>query len=164
MRKSILRFMESKTTNKLLIDSTLTLKVAALPNSSGPNIEFPVFSSKLACGLFGISEDNIDKYQSLDTHLIKNKYCTFFFEAEGDSMEPTIYAKQIVIVDRSIKTFHRRVCVMSYEDKLICKRVSINGEYITLKSDNQKYKDIVVQNNENILLWGVVIAVAGFVT
>lgn len=139
----------------------MNLKQITLP--VGPQIELPFFLSKASCGLFGISEDFIDKYQSLDQLLIKNKYSTFFFEADGDSMEPTIRPGQILIVDRSISSFNGRVCIICYEDKLICKRVQIRPDSIILKSDNPKYRDIIVHNQESTLFWGVVVGVAGFI-
>lgn len=143
---------------------TYSLKNLNLPSIQAElQTEYPKLSTKLTCGLFGISDDFIETYQSLDSHFIKNKSSTFFFESDGDSMEPTIFAKQVVIVDRSLKNFHKKVCVIGLEDKLMCKRVFINNDSITLKSDNPKYKDITIMNNENLLLWGVVVAVAGFV-
>lgn len=144
-------FMESK------------LKQIELPLTGGPTPELPKFIAKVSCGLFGISDDFIEKYQSLDSHFIKNKFSTFFFESDGDSMEPTIHAGQIIVVDRSRKDFHGKVCVISWEDKLICKRVFFKNDSIILKSDNTKYKEITVQNNDNLLLWGLVTAIAGFV-
>ncbi len=123
----------------------------------------PIFLSKLSCGLFGISDDEIEDYQSLDSLFIKNRFNTFFFKAAGDSMEPTIFEGQILIVDRSKKNFNGKVCAVVYEEKIICKRVIIKGDLIILKSDNQKYKDIIIQNNENIVFWGVVTAIAGFI-
>ena len=46
---------------------------------------------KVSCGLFGLSDDFIESYQSLDERFIKNKTSSFLFEASGDSMEPTIF-------------------------------------------------------------------------
>jgi len=123
----------------------------------------PIFLSKLSCGLFGISDDEIEDYQSLDSLFIKNRFNTFFFKAAGDSMEPTISEGQILIVDRSKNNFNGKVCAIVHEEKIICKRVIIKGEQIILKSDNQKYKDIIIENNENIIFWGVVTAIAGFI-
>lgn len=134
-----------------------------LPIEGEEKVLIPKLGRKISCGLFGISDDFIEKYQSLDTHFIKNKFSTFFFEAAGDSMEPTIFEGQILIVDRSLKDFHNKVCVISYEDKLICKRVYTKGNGIILKSDNPRYKDIFVENTDSVSLWGVVLAVAGFV-
>ncbi len=155
--------MKSKTENPHLSDSMATLTSIELPFAQYPAIEYPQLLAKLACGLFGITDDNIEKYQSLDQLFIKNKFSTFFFEADGDSMEPTIYAKQILIVDRSLTHFHGKVCVVCVDDKMMCKRVIQKENMVILKSDNLKYKDIVIQNNESLLFWGVVVASAGFI-
>lgn len=163
MRKCILNHMESKIHADTTDNSTQALKKVELPLTAGPVMEFPKLLAKLSCGLFGISDDFIEKYQSLDSLFVKNKFNTFFFEAAGDSMEPTIFSKQILIVDRSKKDYHGKVCVIGFEDKLICKRVFIKSNFVVLKSDNPKYKDIIVSNNDNLIFWGVVIANAGFV-
>ena len=155
--------METQTEPTISTDLTSNIVGIELPVHWGPASEFPTLISKLSCGLFGISDDFIEKYQSLDTLFIKNKFSTFFFEAAGDSMEPTIFPGQILIVDRSRTDFHGRVCVVCLEDKMICKRVLQKGNAVILRSDNPKHKDIVVENNENLNFWGVVIANAGFI-
>jgi DNA polymerase V len=139
------------------------LRIINLPLADGPSPEIPTFMAKISCGLFGISDDLIEKYQSLDSLFIKNRHNTFFFEAAGDSMQPTIYQGQVLIVDRSRKDFNGRVCAVEYEDRIVCKRVILKNESIILRSDNPKYKDIVVQNNEAVNFWGVVVAAAGYV-
>jgi DNA polymerase V len=154
--------MKSKSENTPLTDSIPSLKSVELPFACAPIVEYPKLLAKLACGLFGISDDNIEKYQSLDQLFIKNKFSTFFFEADGDSMEPTIFAKQILIVDRSLTHFHGKVCVVCVDDKMMCKRVIQKENMVILKSDNPKYKDILIQNNESLSFWGVVVASAGF--
>jgi DNA polymerase V len=157
--------MKDKTLDELSFESnqTLNLKSIDLPKTSGPAIEYPQLLAKLTCGLFGISDDFIEKYQSLDQLFVKNKFSTFFFEAAGDSMEPTIFPGQILIVDRSRQDFHGHVCVVCLDDSMICKRVFQKENIVILKSDNHKYKDIVVENNESLSFWGVVIANAGFI-
>lgn len=166
MRKFILRGMNeqlSLSQSLTLLDLTPKMKEVKLPIACEPAPETPMLLAKMSCGLFGISEDMIEKYQSLDALFIKNRFNTFFFEAAGDSMEPTIYSGQILIVDRSKKDFHGKVCAVAYEDKIICKRVFIKENSIILKSDNPKYRDIHVQQNESVNLWGVVIAIAGYI-
>jgi hypothetical protein len=39
----------------------------------------------------------------------------------------------------------------------------IKQDSIILRSENQKYKDIQIFNQESSLLWGVVIGIAGFI-
>lgn len=163
MRKFILRPMSSKNINSPTPEPLCELKQITLPTIFEPSVARPIFLAKLSCGLFGISEDEIEDYQSLDSLFIKNRFNTFFFRAAGDSMEPTIYPGQILVVDRSKKNFNGKVCAVAFEDKIICKRVIIKNDFIILRSDNSKYKDIVIQNNESVIFWGVVVATAGFI-
>jgi len=121
----------------------------------------PFFGSKIQCGLFGISDDFIEKYQSLDAHFIINKQSTFFFEAIGHSMEPTIFADEILIVDRSISSHHGKVCIVAYHDELICKRVYIKDDHLILHSDNPRFSPIKVIDGHSTTVWGVVTARAG---
>ena len=155
--------MESKKQIHLLTDPAFIINRIELPVIDRPFPESPVLLAKLSCGLFGISDDLIEKYQSLDSLFIKNRYNTFFFEAAGDSMEPTIFQGQVLIVDRSRKNFNGRVCAVEYEDKIICKRVIVKPDSIILRSDNSKYKDIIVSTNDGVNFWGVVVATAGYV-
>ena len=78
-------------------------------------------------------------------------------------MEPTIFPGQILIVDRSRTDFHGKVCVICVDDKMMCKRVFVKDNCVVLKSDNQKYKDLIIENNEGLSFWGIVIANAGVV-
>lgn len=115
-----------------------TLEQIDLPTVYEPSAGRPVFLSKLSCGVFGISEDEIEDYQSLDSLFIKNRFNTFFFRAAGDSMEPTIYQGQILVVDRAKTHYNGKVCAIVYDERIICKRVIIRGESVILRSDNPK--------------------------
>lgn len=149
--------------DQLILDPNSFLSKIELPASTGEDLKFPLFVNPLSCGLFGISEDEIEDYQSLDSLFVKNRFNTFFFKAAGDSMEPTIYPGQILVVDRSKNNFHGKVCAVAFEDKIICKRVFIKAGGLVLSSDNKKYRDIIVENSDSLQLWGVVIAIAGFI-
>ena len=119
------------------------------------------FIQKASCGLFGVSEDFLEKCQSLDERFVKNKNSTFFFQAVGHSMIPTIFPGDYLVVDRSIDQYHGRVCVVAYNGELLCKRVFKTPEGLLLKSDNQKFKKIIVRESYEATLWGVVIARCG---
>lgn len=124
-------------------------------------IEFLPLVPKAECGLFGVAEDFSEAFQSLDERFVKCRESTYFFEANGTSMEPTIMDGDILIVDRSIKSFQGRVCILSYEGEIICKRVFVKNGAVILRSDNHKFKDIIVRENMSSLLWGVVVGRCG---
>jgi DNA polymerase V len=132
-------------------------------NRTAPKIDTKALTElqSVSCGLFGVSDDFIEKYQSLDSKFVKNKESTFYFKAIGDSMVPTIFPSDILVVDRSIKNFNGRVCVIAYNDEFVCKRVYQKKDHIVLKSDNSKFKDIIIHDEHSAIVWGVVTARCG---
>ena len=115
---------------------------------------------KANCGLFGISDDYIEKYQSLDEKFIKNKSSTFFFEATGDSMEPVVFSGDVLVVDRSIDWVHGKIVIVYLEGQFMCKRLLKSPRGIILRSENKLHSDIQITEEMDFLIWGVVIAQA----
>lgn len=109
-------------------------------------------------GLFGVSDDFKEARQSLERRFIKNELSTFWFQASCDSMAPTIFKNDIVLVDRSIESYSGRVCVVNYNGQQICKRVIKDYSSLVLRSDNPKIKDIKVNDAELVQVFGVVIS------
>ncbi|EQC47329.1 LexA family transcriptional regulator [Bacteriovorax sp. Seq25_V] len=108
------------------------------------------------CGLFGISDDYIEKYQSLDQRFIRNKSSTFFFEATGDSMEPIIHSGDVLIVDRSLSWTHGNIIVGHLDGQFICKRLLKSPDGLILRSENKLHRDILITEEIDFLIWGVV--------
>lgn len=115
---------------------------------------------KVQCGLFGIQDDFFEDYLSLDERLIRNKHSTFFFRASGNSMSPTIFDGDILVVDRSLKAINNHICVFNLEGEMICKRLKRNGNGVILVSDNDEHKSISITDQMDFTLFGVVVAVA----
>lgn len=112
------------------------------------------------CGLFGISEDHIQNYQSLDDRFVQNRSATFFFEAQGDSMEPLIMSGDVLVIDRSLEVRSGRVAVVYLDGEFLCKRfIRQDGETI-LRSHNPLHRDIIISEEMDFLVWGPIVAVA----
>ena len=127
---------------------------------SSPQVWIPHFSAHVSCGLFGISDDYIEKYQSLDSRFIKNKASTFFFTAASDSMEPLIREGDILIVDRSLEVVNGRVAVVCLGGEMLCKRVIRREGQVLLRSENPAYADVVVTEEMDLVVFGVVTSIA----
>ena len=112
------------------------------------------------CGLFNISEDHIEDYQSLDQRFIKNKSSTFFFQATGDSMEPLICTGDILVVDRSVSQFYGKIVIAYLEGQFLCKRLLKSSKGPILCSENKLHRDILVTEEMDFLVWGAVTALA----
>ena len=129
-------------------------------NKSSEKVVRLVPRRKAVCGLFGIHDDYIEKFQSLDSRFIRNRASTFFFEASSDSMEPLIFKKDVLIVDRSVEAHHKKVAVLSLHGEMICKRILKENNGLLLRSENPDYKDIIVTEEMDLIIFGVVIGIA----
>ena len=119
-----------------------------------------MLGQKVSCGLFGIGDDFLEKYQSLDKRFIKNQSSTFFFEDSGNSMTPLIVPGDILVVDRSIEATNDKIIVAHLDGAMICKRIYTNKKNIILKSENKNNKSIFINKEMNFILFGVVVAIA----
>jgi len=117
----------------------------------------PLYSGELACGLFGISDDYVDSYLSLDEKFMSNKEATFFVRASGDSMEPSIKENDILIVDRSLTVVDKSIVAIFFNTNPICKQLHIKSKDRILHSFNDKYKDILITEDDEVEIFGVVI-------
>lgn len=123
------------------------------------SIKIPFYSSFVSCGLFGIADDFTENYLSLDEKYLSNKESTFFVRADGDSMEPDIKPRDILIVDRSVKVFSGCVGTFYFNGNAICKQYIQGPSGIILRSFNTKYKDIHIKETDDLTLFGVVIGI-----
>jgi DNA polymerase V len=120
----------------------------------------PLYSAKLACGLFGISEDYVDSYLSLDEKFMQNKESTFFVRSGGDSMLPEIKAQDILVVDRSVQAKTGSIIAVFFNGNPLCKQLVFEGDKKILRSFNKNYEDIIVTECDEVQVFGVVIGLA----
>ena len=140
-------------------------RLPVFPKSQGlgtPQVEIPLFSHRISCGLFGVHDDSIEKYQSLDKKFIKNRAATFFFRAGGDSMSPYIEENDILVVDKSLEPCNSQIIIFSLDGEMFCKRYFKTPSSLILRSDNPQYKDRILTKDSiaDFLVFGVVIGLA----
>lgn len=119
----------------------------------------PLFAGKIACGLFGISEDFVEDHLSLDERYLKNHNSTFFVRASGDSMSPKIEEGDILVVDSSLEVKHNSIVALHFNGSPICKKIIFRYPEKKLVSLNGKYKTISVTDEDELEVFGVVTAV-----
>lgn len=115
---------------------------------------------EVACGLFGITEDYEEAYLSLDEHLVRNRESTYFLRARGESMSPMINPGDIIIVDRSVKPVHGLIIILTFNGERLCKRYFSKNGQLQLLSDNPKHRPIIVNEDCEVTIFGVVVAIA----
>ncbi len=100
------------------------------------------------CGPNGFfNEDNIVERVPFPAKKLRVTPDSFLVEAYGDSMEPLIHNKDLVLVDRS-PVDNGDTAVVVYEGGAILKKIYKDRGHIVLQSLNTKYEPIFVNPDE----------------
>ena len=116
-----------------------------------------LYLNSVCAGFPSPANDYLEGEIHLNRYLIKNPLATFIVKSQGNSMlQAGIHSGDLLIVDRSIKAKNNSIVVASVDGDLIVKRIKISGKKYLLASDNKTYKDIKINNESDILIWGTV--------
>ena len=116
-----------------------------------------LYLNSVCAGFPSPANDYLEGEVDLNRYLIKNPLATFIVKSQGNSMlQAGIHSGDLLIVDRSIKAKNNSIVVASVDGDLIVKRIKISGKKYLLASDNKTYKDIKINNESDIFIWGTV--------
>lgn len=123
------------------------------------DLPLPFADGGIPAGFPSPAQDYVDGILDLNKELIKHPAATFYAKVVGDSMNPGINEGDLLVVDRSLEAFDDCIAVCCLNNEFTIKRIDLShkGEgYIRLVPDNPKYEPIVVKEDDNFILWGVV--------
>lgn len=120
-------------------------------------VEIPLFTGKVAAGFPSPADDYVEKTLDLNDLLIQKPAATFFVRAEGESMLGAgIHPNDILVVDRSLEPVVGKIVICAVNGELTVKRLKSIGHEIVLGAENPRYPDIIVQEDIDLVIWGVV--------
>ena len=134
--------------------------VVVLANASFPEEKkgFPLFSSKVAAGLPSYANDDLDDSIDLNDYLVQKPNSTFMLKVQGMSMRDAgILPDDILIVDRSERATHNKIIIAALDGELTVKRLFRRGDIVKLLPDNPDYPEIPIQQESQLVIWGVVV-------
>ena len=118
----------------------------------------PFYLNKAGAGFPSPATDYIEEDIDLNIHLIKNVPATFVIRVQGKSMTDVgIYDGNLLVVDKSLKPKNFSTVVANVHDELVVKNFVKTKDEQFLTSGSKKIEDKIIINNESdILIWGVV--------
>ncbi len=120
-------------------------------------LALPLFNGKVAAGFPSPADDYVDKTLDLNELLVQKPAATFFVRAQGESMLGAgIHPNDILIVDRSIEPVSGKIVICALNGELTVKRLQRNNGQWQLKAENAAYPDIVIHEELEMVIWGVV--------
>jgi DNA polymerase V len=120
-------------------------------------LPLPLFSGKVAAGFPLPADDYVEKTQALNELLVHKPAATFFVRAQGESMSGAyIHPNDSLVVDRSIEPVSGKIVICALNGELTVKRLERVNEQWQLKAENPAYADIVIHEELDMVIWGVV--------
>lgn len=112
---------------------------------------------KVPAGFASPAADHTRKRIDLNDHLIRNGDATYILKVRGDSMiDIGIYEGDALLIDRSIEPQHGNIVLAVINSEFTVKRLYRRGGVIKLIPENKRYPTIVVKEEEDFSIWGVV--------
>lgn len=141
-------------TKTMRVPVSMQEKVMEYVENKGFNL--PVYAMRVPMGLMKASVDFTERTLNLN-ELIKHPDKTFFHPVEGDSMEPTIFAGDLAMIDSAIEPMHGDIVLASIDGGLTVKRLVKLRNRVWLKADNPKYDPITLSADIENIICGVML-------
>ncbi len=123
-------------------------------------MKIPFIQTKVQAGFPSPAADYLEKPINLHDYLVSNVPATFLARVAGDSMTGAgILPNDIVVVDRSITPISGQTIVAMLDGGMLVKYWIDQAGKKLLRSANPQYLDLVITEQSDFLVWGVVTGV-----
>jgi len=127
------------------------------PSELPPSLRLPLFGHKIVAGFPSPADDYVEDRIDLNQHLIRHKEATFFLRVQGDSMLGAgIHDGDLLVVDRALEPVDGKIVIAVLDGELTVKRLERRAGQVRLMPENVAFAPIVVNNEQSLVIWGVV--------
>ena len=116
----------------------------------------PLVGTPVKAGFPSPADDFLEDLISLDKELVKNKASTFYARVLGNSMEGEFSEGDILVVDKSLPLRNNCTAVCYVDGEFTVKKVRRNGGALVLEAANPSYEPIIITEDNQFLIWGIV--------
>lgn len=128
-----------------------------LPALHALPIKLPLYSSKVSAGFPSPAEEHVEKRLDPSEYLVDQKDATFFVTIQGQSMiDIGLLPGDKAVVDRSKQASIGDIVLAVLDGEFTIKTLSRNGDVVRLLPANKDYSPIVITEEMNFEIWGVV--------
>ncbi|MDC0080524.1 translesion error-prone DNA polymerase V autoproteolytic subunit [Flavobacteriaceae bacterium] len=111
----------------------------------------------ISAGFPSPADDFKENRISLDKELVKNKEATFYARVSGDSMIGAgLEDGDLLVIDRSLNPENGKIAVCLLDGDFTVKRIQKEKNKLFLVPENKKYEKIEIQEENELIIWGII--------
>ena len=134
-----------------------TNKIIFLKPKKGDSLGQWLVEQGISAGFPSPADDFKEIRISLDKELVKNEEATFYARVSGDSMQGAgLENGDLLIIDRSIEPSNNKIAVCFVDGEFTVKRIKIESKKVYLIPENKKYSPIEINEENELIIWGIV--------
>ena len=116
-----------------------------------------LIEQRISAGFPSPADDFKEVRISLDRELVKNHESTFYARVSGDSMiEAGLDDGDLIVIDRSLDPENGKIAVCLVDGEFTVKRIKKENEKLYLKPENNNYNEIEINEDNQLIIWGIV--------
>jgi len=132
-------------------------KLTFLKPKEGNSLGQWLVEQGISAGFPSPADDFTEVRISLDKELIKNKEATFYARVSGDSMVGAgLDDGDLLVIDRSLSPENGKIAICFIDGDFTVKRIKKEKGKFYLMPENKKYKAIELNEDNELIIWGVV--------
>lgn len=133
----------------------MSINILSLDQSSALSLQNA--GHQISAGFPSPAEDYLEPTLDLNRALIKNPSSTFYGRVKGLSMKDAgIDDGDLLVIDKSLTYRNNALAVCFINGEFTLKRIKVEGKTLLLMPANQDYQPIVVQEDDEFTVWGIV--------
>lgn len=122
-------------------------------------LELPFVDVGISAGFPSPADDFIELTIDLNKELIKHRDSTFFAKVKGHSMKNAgIFDGDLLVIDKSLAPQDGKIAICQIDGEFTVKRIKKENDVVWLVAENDDYKPIKVTEENELMIWGIVIA------
>lgn len=125
--------------------------------NSSKKVLIPYYDVKVNAGFPSPAQDYSELTIDLNEHLIQHPASTFIVRVNGDSLKDEgIDSKSILVVDRSEAYKKGAIAVVNIDNEFTIKKIEkVEGKYY-LVGANKAFQPILINEDIELFIWGIV--------
>ncbi len=132
-------------------------KLAFYPLKDAMLKEVPFYKESVPAGFPSPAEDFMDLDLNLQEYLVQHPSATFCVRAIGDSMvKAGIHSGDVMVVDRALEPRNKNIVLAVLDGEFTVKRIQKKKEQLFLVPENDQYQPIIITEEMDFKVWGVV--------